>query len=88
MVQISTRRSFGLKQVRPRQTSLPKRLCNFAKKLPEKEGNSDPKLVSCKYWDTTVEMLMVGISVILSATNQKIDAWKTEGIIFSFPVST
>ena len=63
-------------------------LCNFAKKIPEKEGNSDPKLVSCKYWDTTVEMLMVGISVILSATNQKIDAWKTEVIIFSFPAST
>uniref|UniRef100_A0A7S0MVI7 Uncharacterized protein n=1 Tax=Cryptomonas curvata TaxID=233186 RepID=A0A7S0MVI7_9CRYP len=62
-------------------------LCNFAKKLPEKEGNSDPKLVSCKYWDTTVEMLMVGISVILSAPDQKTDAWKTEGIIYSFPAS-
>ena len=54
-------------------------LRNFAKKPSGEEGNSDSKLASCKYWDTTVGMLMVGISVILSATDQKIDAWKTGG---------
>jgi hypothetical protein len=62
-------------------------LSNFAKNLPEKEGNSDPKLLLCKHWDTTVEMLMDEISVILSA-DQKIDAWKTGGLIYSFPAST
>lgn len=31
---------------------------------------------------------MVGISVNLSATDQKIDAWKTGGLIYSFPAST
>ncbi len=60
-------------------------LRNFAKKLSREEGNSDSKLVSCKYWDTTVGMLMVGISVILSAINQKIDAWKTGGVEILFP---
>jgi hypothetical protein len=63
-------------------------LRNFAKKPSGEEGNSDSKLASCKYWDTTVGMLMVGISVILSATDQKIDAWKTGGLIYSFPAST
>jgi hypothetical protein len=53
-------------------------LCNFARKLPEKERNSDSKLVSCKYWDTTVGMLMVGISAILSATNYGLKAIVTQ----------
>jgi hypothetical protein len=53
-------------------------LCNFAKKLPEKEGNSDSKLVSYKYWDTTVGMLIVGISAILSATNHGLKAIVTQ----------
>jgi len=60
-------------------------LRNFAKKLSEEEGNSDSQLVSCKYWDKTVGMLMVGISGNLCSNQSENRCMENGGVDILFP---